>query len=340
MVFSALILGQFLALILILSPLGSPGFRWEDLALTSLFIHWVSLFSLGLLCLLRSWLSRLRNYLAATLSYLLVLGVTALMTDLAWRLVMYPVLMPDQATNLHYHLFLFRNLSISALVSAVALRYLYIQYHWRLNTLHMMDARLQALQARIRPHFLFNTLNTIASLTRINPGLAEQAVEDLAELFRASVNDPRQQVSLSEELTLCEQYLRIETLRLGEERIQVEWLIDTLPGDALIPPLSLQPLLENAICYGVQARPEGGCIRVTGLCDGRYVKIVVESPRPPPEYISEHRGLHIAQENLHQRFKTFYGRRGRLEIDSNENVYQVSLRFPYEKQNHENSNRG
>jgi two-component system sensor histidine kinase AlgZ len=185
---------------------------------------------------------------------------------------------------------------------------------------------MQALSARIRPHFLFNTLTTIASLTRIDPALAEQAVEDLAELFRASVGDAKQRISLAEELVLCRQYLRIESLRLGE-RCQIEWQIDTLPLDASIPPLTLQPLLENAICYGIQPRPEGGVIRVTGLCDGRHIKIDIENPLPPESHQDKRQGLHLALDNLRQRLQACYG--GSLETRHGPVLYQVSLRFPY-----------
>ncbi len=121
----------------------------------------------------------------------------------------------------------------------------------------LAEARLQALQARIRPHFLFNSINAVLALIRRDPKRAERTLEDLADLFRSLVSDTRRFVRLSEEIALLERYAAIEQLRLGE-RLRITWELDAAPSDALLPPLMLQPLLENAVYHGVEPATEAG----------------------------------------------------------------------------------
>src|SRR5882757_1811897 len=150
--------------------------------------------------------------------------------------------------------FLLGNISIGLVITALALRYFFVTHEWRRNIEMQATARVHALQARIRPHFLFNSMNTIAALTRSNPALAEQAVQDLADLFRANLNEQRNILLLEEEIEVAHIYQRIEELRLGE-RLRVDWKVEALPRDALVPGLLLQPLLENAIYHGIEPRP-------------------------------------------------------------------------------------
>ncbi|WP_353570091.1 histidine kinase [Candidatus Albibeggiatoa sp. nov. BB20] len=260
------------------------------------------------------------------LIYTLILILTILLTEL---LAVLNALQNNHNQVIDHHLFLLRNLSISAIVSAIVLRYFYIQYRWKKQTEATAYSRVQALQARIRPHFLFNSMNTIASLIRIDPDKAEQAVEDLSELFRASLGDAREKVALEEELDLCIQYLRIEGLRL-DERLQVEWKIDRVPQDALIPRLSIQPLLENAIYYGIQPLPEGGMIEITGLFDGKQIQLDIENPLSQQPLSHQSKGHGIAQRNIHERLQAYYGQLGSLSVRQEPDVYCVSLRFPYQ----------
>eukprot|EP01031_Cornospumella_fuschlensis_P016430 gene16430-20080_t len=146
-------------------------------------------------------------------------------------------------------------------MSALLLRYFFLQSQWRRQQQAELRARIESLQARIRPHFLFNSLNSIASLVVIDPYKAEQAVLDLSDLFRASLAKPGTLVSWAEELELSKRYLSIEQYRLGE-RLQLDWQVDDVPDDLPIPQLTLQPLLENALIYGIQPRIEGGLVRV------------------------------------------------------------------------------
>ena len=221
-------------------------------------------------------------------------------------------------------------MGISAIVGAVVLRYLYVQHQWRKNIEATAISRYQALQSRIRPHFLFNCMNTIASLTRKAPELAEQSVEDLADLFRASLLEPTELYKISEEWKLCQHYLRIEGHRLGD-RLQIEWDIDSLPEDALLPPLSLQPLLENTIYHGIERLPEGGIIQIEGELNDSLININFINPIPPANIEDIHKGNKHAQENIRQRLNTIFGEDSSLIIDSTDNQYKVKLTIPYRR---------
>jgi two-component system sensor histidine kinase AlgZ len=259
------------------------------------------------------------------ISYLLILLAVLILSQLTSFFLTIP--------SSHYlagrhELFLLRNIGMSAIISAITLRYFYIQHYWKEETIANANAQLQALQARIHPHFLFNSMNIIASLIRFHPEKAEQAVEDLAELFRASLTEVKGCITFQEELALCQHYLRIETLRL-EERLQVIWQIDKIPLDARIPALSLQPLLENAIYHGIQLLAEGGIVYVTGLFDGRTIRIEVENPIPTikKNLFQSH---HIAHRNIEQRLKIYYGEGAKLGIQCHDHLYCASLCFPYQ----------
>jgi len=324
MVFAVAVIAQLLAFVIALVAAGRQGINWQDLGLISLFVQWVALTSAAVLCAGRRWLCRLSNRAAGTLSYLLLLGVTALVSEAAYWLGRYIGMPGDWHAN-----FLLQNIAVSAIVSAVTLRYFYIQHQWKRNLESEAEARIQALQARIRPHFLFNSMNTIASLTRAQPALAEAAVEDLSDLFRATLADARKRVPLEAEFELARRYLRIEKLRLGE-RLNVEWDTAELPLDALIPALSVQPLLENAIYHGIEACPEGGTIRIAGCCRRGAVELTISNPVAGEVRAARHRGNRMAQDNVRERLAAHYGGKGELRVDADEGEYRVSLRFPYQ----------
>jgi two-component system sensor histidine kinase AlgZ len=184
---------------------------------------------------------------------------------------------------------------------------------------------VHALQARIRPHFLFNSMNTIAALTRSNPSRAEQAVQDLADLFRASLSDKRDVITLAEELDVARTYQRMEQLRLGE-RLQVQWNTDALPTSALVPGLMLQPLLENAIYHGIEPRAEGGTVTITGEVSGDLVTLVVRNPLDPAPGLRE--GNRLALANIRERLSLMYGERALMKSGRFDDEYIVTLRFP------------
>ncbi|GAB4350080.1 MAG: sensor histidine kinase [Gammaproteobacteria bacterium] len=325
-VFGIVVIAQLLAFVLVLGGAGGSGDIWADLSLVSLFIQWVALSSAVLLCYLRRWLRPLGNRYAALLSYALLLAVTWLLSEAAYRLLaLYGSYLVNE--GVHWE-FLARNMAISAIVSALMLRYFYVQYQWKRNLEAETEARFTALQARIRPHFLFNSMNTIASLTRSDPALAEQVVEDLADLFRVTLSDDRKLVSLEDELNHAKRYLNIERLRLGD-RLVVNWETGGLPATLQLPALTLQPLLENAIYHGIEPLAGGGTIDVHGEIEGREAVLEITNPRPGGG-TSARQGTRTALDNVRQRLMAAFGG-DRVEVEETEATYRVRLHLPLEE---------
>ena len=329
MVFVVVIIAQLAAFVLALAPLDIPlAQRWNNLGMISLYVQWCALGSCTVLCIVRPWLCGMTNIQAGIISYLLILLVIALITELAYWLIYKPGYESSQTWHIH---FLLRNIVIGAIISGPILRYFYVQNQWRRNIQAESEARLQALQSRIRPHFLFNSMNTIASLIPAEPQQAEDAVENLADLFRASLSDARNLIPLSEELELCHRYLDIEALRLGE-RLQQKWNIDSLPRDALVPPLLIQPLLENAIYHGIEPLTEGGTIEVTGQLENKKIAITIRNPLNHNSDQQIARGNQLAHDNIRERLTALHGKQGSLQIEADEDSYQVTIRFPYQNE--------
>jgi two-component system sensor histidine kinase AlgZ len=189
----------------------------------------------------------------------------------------------------------------------------------------LSEARLQALQARIRPHFLFNSINAVLSLIRQDPRRAESALEDMAELFRVLMADNRELTPLRREVELCKQYLNIEQLRLGE-RLQVEWHIDKMPGDALIPPLVLQPLLENAVYHGIEPRSEPGVVSINIYASRDEVHAVLKNPFSSGG--SHHAGNRMATGNIRERLQLHFDAEASMTTRVTGDAYQVHIVMP------------
>lgn len=325
---AVVLIGELLAIVLTLADTGLYPSRFQALALNSLFIQWVALSCIAILCLLRRRLNRLADIWSGLLSYCIMLAVTLIITEVAWRLLGTMAAETLDTGRTHAQ-FLTSSLGISGIVSALALRYFYIQHQWRRHVQAEAEARLQALQARIRPHFLFNCMNTIASLIRREPALAEQAIEDLADLFRLSLRESRTWLSLAEEFDLCRRYLRTEQLRLGE-RLQIDWQVDDLPSDACVPALLIQPLLENAVYHGIQPLAAGGSIRIHGERRDDQLIITVTNPLAAGA-TPFHDGNQQAQENIRGRLLSAFGDRADLTIHTEAGHYQVCLFLPYER---------
>src|SRR6266545_6681030 len=190
------------------------------------------------------------------------------------------------------------------------------------------EARLQALQARIRPHFLFNSLNAVLSLVRSEPKHAEVALQDMADLFRVLMRDNRDLAPLADEVELCRQYLALEKLRLGE-RLHVEWHVTSMPGDALVPPLVLQPLLENAVYHGIEPSSEPGEISIDIYTARNQVHAVLRNPYEQEG--DHHAGNKMALANIRERLQLHFDAEARLETRVRENTYQVHIVMPYVK---------
>jgi two-component system sensor histidine kinase AlgZ len=312
---------ELTALLLALARNSAALGFWSDLGLTSMFLLWIALCGAALLCVLRDYLSR--QSVAASAA--IVLAITVILVTLISAVTYYfgdSPLFPD------YHwTFLARNAGITLVVTALALRYFYVTHEWRHNVELQAKARVYALQARIRPHFLFNSMNTIAALTRSNPARAEEAVLDLAELFRANLNEKRNQIPLAEEIEVARTYQRMEQLRLGD-RLRVDWKIESLPTDALVPGLTLQPLLENAIYHGVEPRPDGGVVTVTGEFNKGMITIVVRNPVPLAN-LTVRDGNRLALANIKERLDLMYGERSTVKAGLFDDQYIVTLRFPF-----------
>jgi two-component system sensor histidine kinase AlgZ len=327
-VFAVVVIAELLAIVLTLASPGSQQDHWDYLSLASLFIQWIALLSTATLCTLRPLLARLGNNNAAVAAYTLLLLITLAFSEIAYW-ISDNLGAGSLSINISHLEFLGRNLAICAITSFIALRYFYLQYQLTRRIEAENQYRLQALQARIQPHFLFNSLNTIASLIRRQPRQAEAAVEDLADLFRHTLDSATARVSLAQELEITRRYLQIEQLRLGE-RLQVEWQIDTLPDDATLPALTLQPLLENAIYHGIEKLTAGGTIQCHGSCDGKLIRLTITNPVAAGGDEEPLRpGLNMALDNIRQRLQAHFEEQGRLTVQHLAGAYQVELQLPY-----------
>jgi two-component system sensor histidine kinase AlgZ len=189
------------------------------------------------------------------------------------------------------------------------------------------ESRLQALQARIRPHFLFNSLNAVLSLIRSDPKQAETALQDMADLFRVLMRDNRELVPLADEIELCRQYLALEKLRLGD-RLQVDWHLNSMPADAAVPPLLLQPLLENAVYHGIEPSSEPGVISINIFYKGGEVHAILRNPYRA-EGGRHHAGNKMALANIRERLALHFDAEGVLQSKVREQAYEVHIRMPY-----------
>ena len=208
------------------------------------------------------------------------------------------------------------------------MRYMYVSSEWRRSIVLEAQARISALQALIRPHFLFNSMNTIASLTRSDPRQAEEAVEDLSDLLRANLGASQDKTSLKKELEIAAIYQRIEKLRLGD-RLNVRWDISDLPMRATIPSLTIQPLIENAIYHGIEMLPDGGEVLVEGRKENAHLVISVSNPVARGSG-GKKDGNKMALSNIRQRYELAYGGRASVDVSDEPDRFTVQLRFPVE----------
>lgn len=318
-VFLLLVTSELFVLVLSIVQAERGWIDWNYFGLLSLFVQWTTLTSTALICLLRPWLAQM-SVARATLAIVAIV----LLDVLAFSLFADNVLHPQPGIALWPGIA--KKLLVALLIVLMVLRYFYLQHQWQQQREAEMQARLTSLQARIQPHFLFNSMNTIASLIASNPDQAEEAVLDLSELFRASLRTDDQLVPLSRELELCQHYLAIEALRLGD-RLKLDW--DIQPGleQQAIPPLTLQPLVENAIYHGIQPRPEGGTVRIEAYAKGHFVYLMVQNPKPESSS-RQHQGNQVALVNIQARLQALFGEPAVLKHSHQHNIYTVTLRLP------------
>lgn len=312
------LLSELLVLVLVLASNGLLEFDWSLFGSSSLLVQWIVLLSALLLCSTRQLISRLRLPLATLFSLGLV-GIATVATSVIAQhwLSFWPQVPSDPWWTL-------RNLVIAIVLSAILLRYFYLRQQLQLREQLEMQARLDSLRARIRPHFLFNTLNSIASLIGTRPDTAEKAVEDLSELFRASLKESSEPTSIADELRLTRLYLDIEKLRLGD-RLQVHWDVDEHVLHEPMPALVLQPLVENAVYHGISRLAAGGCVEIGVRQAGERVCITVRNPVPAEMTATP--GHNMGLDSVRQRMLAIFGADTQLVAGPADGAFLVRLEY-------------
>ena len=321
-VLAVILIAELVALLFTLARHGISVNFWADLAQISFFLLWAALGTAAAWCAARGLLSKTDVLAGSAVALGLMLVITAMVTEGAWWLASHT---DDLLGKDHLELLL-RNLAVCAIAGGIALRYFYVSHQWRRNVEAEAQSRVRALQARIRPHFLFNSMNTIASLTRTNPRAAEQAIADLSDLFRASLREHRERIPLASEIEIARAYERVEKLRLGD-RLQVDWQIDGLPMEASVPALILQPLLENAVYHGIEPLDKGGTIRVTGKREGAMAVLTIDNP-VAAKLVARRAGHRIGLDNVRQRLELMFHGNAQVEVSDAPERFIVTLRFP------------
>ena len=320
---------ELVVLVLALAPAESAEWTPSRFASASGFALWVALTASVLLCVSRVRLSRLPKALGGVLAVLLAGAVAAVGAVMLYAIddSLATGLVPGAVSARRFAL---GSAAITALIVAIVLRYLYAVDGWQAQVRASARAEADALQARIKPHFLFNSMNTIVGLVRRDPDVAERAVLDLSDLFRAALGAGEGSSTLAEEVELAERYLSIEQLRLGE-RLQVRWRREEpLPWDLALPRLVLQPLVENAVLHGVSRLPAGGTIEIMLEADAQELRIGVHNPAPTPR---EHdgavsRGSGHAQRSIAHRLEFAFGPRARMTGRWHEGYSLAEFRVP------------
>jgi two-component system sensor histidine kinase AlgZ len=293
----------------------------------SMYVLWLALLGTWVLSQIRPWAEKQGNTPAFVICFIALEMMCLLLAEITWQVT--GIYAESVVIDDTHGGFLFRTFAASSIVIALAMRYLYVSSEWRRSIVLEAQARISALQALIRPHFLFNSMNTIASLTRSDPQQAEEAIEDLSDLLRANLGAQKDRTALKEELEIAAIYQRIEKLRLGD-RLKVRWDVAALPMRAQIPSLTIQPLLENAIYHGIELLPEGGEVVVTGKRNGDNIEIEMRNPIAQ-DSTRRTGGNKMAFANIRQRFELAYGAQGRVDVAETDDQYSVKLVFPYDE---------
>ena len=299
---------------------------WQDFSLLSVFAVSIALCSIVVLKIISPLLRRSSTVTGSLLVITILLLVTSVGIDGIIYLLNYLAIIEDRWPEWRETL-LIRSLMITAIIGMLGVRYLILRE--RADTHHRLqqESKLQALQSRIRPHFLFNSLNSVASLTRSDPSKAEAVLHDLADLFRVLLADARKLVPVSAEREISRQYLEVEKIRLGD-RLQVKWNVSNIPRAALIPALTLQPLLENAIYHGIEPRFAGGTIKIEMWAEGEMLNIMISNPLPDVRKEGHSKGNKIAQENIRQRLATQFGDAASMQVIQESDQYHVKVKIP------------
>jgi two-component system sensor histidine kinase AlgZ len=314
---ATLVVGQVIATIIAFAPATSQD-TWVRLGIISLFIQLTFLFSLSGLYIFRHQLKKHSQLIQTICLFTSLFITTTLMSFLAIGLI-------ENMTEISKPWsFIFNNLLIVFLVACLFVQFLAIYFEKQLQTQALARAELDALQARIRPHFLYNSLNTAAELTHCDPEAAEQAILALAALSQAALK-VGEAVALEDEIALTKQYVSLESWRFGD-RLKMNWqLPDSLPQIS-IPCLTLQPIVENAICHGVEPSPEGANINIQLNVSKQSLTFLIENPVHILKFNRAGNGM--ALDNIRQRLNLYYQGRASLNINIRDATFRVKLVLP------------
>lgn len=315
--YRVLLLVNGAALLVVVMEMRALGDIYERILSVSWRLEPILLLSLSLLALCAQWMQARSTLFGRVL---VVGGVTivSVLLEGIWQ-----ALLPSDGDSL---VAMIKVAILSVLSSSLILHYLGLRYQAVRPALDI--GQMAALTARIRPHFLFNSLNAVLSLIRKEPRRAEEALESLSELFRVLMRDPRDLVPLSEEILLCRQYLDLERLRLGD-RLRIEWSIDDVPQDCLVPPLMLQPLIENAVYHGIEPSDFGGTLRIVFKRQATAIRIEIINSLPESSGAGRHLdGNQMAMANIRQRLALHYDLEASLDITQAGGEHRVTLLLP------------
>jgi two-component system sensor histidine kinase AlgZ len=291
----------------------SPAEVGDQLLAGASFLEPVLIVSLVLLCAGRRLLHALPYAVAIAAVVVLELALA-----LGWALLMGGVFALKSPAAVLQAMF------FALFVTGFTLAYLDLRA--RALSPAIAEARIQALQARIRPHFLYNSINAVLSFIRADPRRAERALEDLAEVFRTLMADNHALAPIAKEVDIARQYLAIESLRLGD-RLRVDWRLEAMPTDALVPALLLQPLVENAVYHGIEPLDTGGEITIEVRAAGGEVRVRIANPFIAA--IDHHPGSRMALANIRERLQLHFDAEASLQTRAADGTFEVEIRLPY-----------
>ena len=321
---------SILAVVLVLAESGSwRAMNWGEVLQYLLYIYWVIIVFIVVIQKIQPKLSRLTHTFAFMLAFILLqcivlvttifLNVLMLMVHFNWQhFIQWPLWF--EKIELH--------LSYGVLIGAFSLRYLYVRDQWLRQEHSELQSRIQAMQARIQPHFLFNSLNSVVSLIAVDPDKAEEMLINLSRLFRVSFQELKL-VSLAEELQICRQYIAIEQIRL-RDRLEMDWRLPELQAlqHVQIPILSLQPLLENSVFHGVEKISSPCKISILVEILDRQINIVITNPYSQQQQV-QRQSNGIALDNVKQRLCAYYGSAASLHSFAGQGIFTTILSYPH-----------
>ena len=318
------------ALAIVLTVVRNNSFdtaAWHDFLVLTAFTQIAALSCIVAIKLLANGLQRLGLITGTIVTFIVLLSIVIGVYE-GLIYVLYTAQVTEVRWPKDHQTMVIRLAIVSSLVIALLLRYSIVYQRARLTNESQQQDRLQALQSRIRPHFLFNSMNSVASLIRSDPDMAEKALQDLADVFRVLLADARKMVPITAEGELARQYLDIEKLRLGD-RLQVKWTASNVPRSALIPSLTLQPLLENAVYHGIEPSFAGGTVDIQLWSEGEDLKIMISNPVPEVTNPAQNRkGNKIAMDNVRERLSRHFGGRADLQNLEKQGSYHVKISMP------------